>query len=65
VGWPLARETSLRALGRDGHAIALARTEEWAEHLRRATPLVVARMNDRLGAGAVRALEVRVGPLDR
>jgi len=64
VGWPLAREASLRSLGRDGLAIAMVRTDAWAEHLRQAGPVVVARMNERLGAGAVRALEVRVGPLE-
>lgn len=64
VGWPLAREASLRKLGRDGLAVAVARTEAWAEHLRAAAPLVIARMNERLGPGAVRDLDVRVGPLD-
>lgn len=65
VGWPLSREVRLRALTRDGRVLAVARSERWAEQVRALAPAIVDRMNARFGSGAARAVEVRVGPLER
>jgi hypothetical protein len=65
LGWPLSREVRLRAFTREGQLIAVAAGERWAEQVRAAAPTIAARMNGRLGAGSVRGLEVRVGPLER
>ena len=65
VGWPLAREVQLRGITRDGRLLVVARSEAWAEQLRLLTPLVVERLNARLGTGTATGVEVRVGPLER
>ena len=65
LGWPLCREVRPRALGRDGQLVAVARTERWAEQVRALGPTILGRMGSRLGAGAARSIEVRVGPLGR
>jgi soluble lytic murein transglycosylase-like protein len=65
LGWPLSREVQLRALTRDGHLLAVARSEEWAAQVRALAPLIVARVNERLGPGAAADVDVRLGPLER
>ncbi len=65
VGWPLAREVQLRALTRDGRILAVARSRAWADQVEALAAEIVARLNQRLGAGTASSLEVRVGPLDR
>lgn len=65
LGWPLMREARLRALTRDGRAIAVVRDERWAEQLRTLAPAVLEKLNARLGPGTATLLDVRVGPLDR
>src|SRR5512141_265754 len=64
-GWPLAREVSVRALGRDGALIAVASSRGWADQIEALAPRIGARVNGRLGAGVVTRIEVRVGPLER
>ena len=65
LGWPLAREIRLRAWTREGHLIAEARSERWAEQLRAMEPEILLRMNTRLGGGAACRVEVRVGSWER
>ena len=64
-GWPLAREVSVRALGKDGALIAVASTRGWADQIEALAPRLCARMNRRLGSELISRLEVRVGPLQR
>jgi hypothetical protein len=61
-GFPLARECAARALTRDGRLLVEARSERWAEQLVALAPAIAARVNERLGADAVSAIEVRVRP---
>jgi len=65
VGWPLSREVQLRALTRDGRLLAVAGSERWAEQIRNLAPLIVERVNARLGQGTAVAVDVRLGTLDR
>lgn len=65
VGWPLSREAQLRGLTRDGRLIVVVRSAEWAEQLRALAPLVVERVNARLGPGTASGVELRVGPVER
>jgi hypothetical protein len=62
-GFPLARETAARGLTIDGRLIVVARTAGWAAQVEANAPALCARVNARLGALAVRSLDVRVGPL--
>jgi Dna[CI] antecedent, DciA len=64
-GWPLAREVALRARTRDGRLVVVARTRVWADQLEALAPIIVGRVNARLGPGIASALEVRVGPLEK
>ena len=62
-GFPLSRECAARALTRDGRLMVVARSPAWAAQVEAHASALCARVNSRLGALAVRALEVRVGPL--
>jgi hypothetical protein len=62
-GFPLARECAARALTADGRLIVVARTPAWAAQLEANEAQLRSRVNTRLGALLVRALEVRVGPV--
>ena len=59
-GWPLSRELTVRGLGPDGHLWVLASTPEWARQAEDLSAAILERMNGRLGAGVVVALDVRV-----
>jgi predicted nucleic acid-binding Zn ribbon protein len=62
-GFPLSRECAARGLTRDGRLLVVARTTAWAAQVEANAAALCARVNARLGALAVRGLEVRVGPL--
>ncbi|HTT70024.1 MAG TPA: DciA family protein [Anaeromyxobacteraceae bacterium] len=64
-GWPLAREVSLRAVSREGHLIAVASSQAWADQVLALGPRIRDRLNARLGRRAATGLEVRVGPVPR
>ena len=60
-GFPLSRECAARALTRDGSLVVVARTAAWATQVEAHAPALCARVNARLGAPAVRSIEVRIG----
>ena len=62
-GWPLSREATVRGLGPDGHLWVVATTVEWAREIESHAPVIVERINARLGRTAVTALDVRVRPV--
>jgi hypothetical protein len=62
-GFPLARQCAARGLTSDGRLIVVARTPAWAAQVEANEAQLRSRVNARLGALAVRALEVRVGPV--
>jgi hypothetical protein len=64
-GWPLSREIALRATTRDRRLIVVARTRGWADQVEALAPLIVERVNERLGRAAALGLDVRVGPLEK
>jgi hypothetical protein len=62
-GHPLCRETSLKAITREGVLIAVARTPEWAAQLEALAGILCERVNARVGKPVATGLQVRVGPL--
>jgi hypothetical protein len=64
-GWPLSREVALRAATRDGRLIVVVRTRGWADQVEALAPMIVERVNARLGRSAAAGLDVRVGPLGK
>jgi hypothetical protein len=61
-GHPLARECAARGLTRDGRLLVVARSAAWAAQVEAHATALCARVNARLGALAVRGIDVRVGP---
>jgi hypothetical protein len=57
AGPPLARATSIR-WSSDGRLRVRARTEAWRREVTQARPILLQRMTELLGPGAVRALVV-------
>jgi Dna[CI] antecedent, DciA len=64
-GWPLARDVALRATTRDGRLIVVARTRAWADQVEALAPLLIGRVNARLGRAVASAIDVRVGPIEK
>jgi len=64
-GWPLARDTALRALTREGTLIVVARTKGWADQVKALTPTLLRRVNERLGRTVACGIDVRVGPVEK
>ncbi len=64
-GWPLSREVALRAETRDGRLIVVARSRGWADQVEALAPMILERVNTRLGRTTLSGLDVRVGPLEK
>lgn len=64
-GWPLSREVSLRAIARDGRLMVVASSQAWADQLQPLAPMLLSRVNARLGQEVATSLEIRVGPVNR
>ncbi|MFP5380382.1 MAG: DciA family protein [Vicinamibacteria bacterium] len=58
VGASMARVTTV-TLSSDGVLVVTAQDAHWQKEVRRASRLIVPRLNELLGEGAVRAVEVR------
>jgi hypothetical protein len=58
----LAREASCRGTLRDGKLLVLVRTPGWATQVEALAPVLVARVNERLGRRAAIGLHVRIAP---
>jgi hypothetical protein len=61
-GQPLARECAARGLTRDGRLLVVASSAAWAAQVEVHAAALCARVNARLGALAVRGIDVRLGP---
>jgi hypothetical protein len=59
-GARLAREVSVRGVTRDGHLLVVVRSHAWAAQVRELAPVLVQRVNARLGRTVASGLDVHV-----
>ena len=56
----LAREASMRGVTREGHLLVVATSPAWAAQVRELAPVLVERVNSRLGRTVASDLDVHV-----
>jgi hypothetical protein len=64
LGNRLAREASFRGVLRDGRALVVASTPEWAAQIVALEPDLLAKLRERLGASCPAGLSVHVGTIE-